>query len=78
MPHVWALIRAIESFSRTKDKRNMNAESVVNVILGDISDSDWNESDEERLEDSYTLDKLTMDQGKMADTRDSVIFTCIL
>ena len=28
----WALIRAIETFNRTKDKRDMNAEGVVSVV----------------------------------------------
>ena len=32
MSHVWALIRAIETFNRTKDKRDMNAEGVVSVV----------------------------------------------
>ena len=79
MPHVWALIQAIPRFNRTKDKRDMDPRSVVSVILGNDSDSDWNGSDEEREndaeEDSFRVDKLLMEQGKMVDTRGSFIFT---
>ena len=72
MPHVWALIRTIGIFNRTKDKRDMNAKTVVRLITGSDSDSDWNDSDGADYsvrEDSYRVDRLTMDQGKMADTR---------
>ena len=77
MPHVWALIRAIELNNRTKDKRVMDARSVVSIITGNNidSDSDWNGSEEEdsHVEDSMRLDRLSLEQGKMADTRGSVI-----
>lgn len=77
MPHVWALIRAIELDNRTKDKRVMDARSVVSIITGNNidSDSDWNGSEEEdsHVEDSMRLDRLSLEQGKMADTRGSVI-----
>ena len=76
MPHVWALIRAIDFFNRTKDKRDMDLRTVVSIITGDYPDSDWNGSDEEgedsRVEDSVMLDRLSLEQGKMADTRGSV------
>ena len=61
MPHVWALIRAIGSFNRMKDKRDMDGKTVVSVILDSDSDSDWNESDEEKEEGSFRVDKLTME-----------------
>ena len=51
----------------------MNAKTVVSIITGSDSDSDWNDSDGGAdysvREDSYRVDRLTMDQGKMADTR---------
>ena len=50
----------------------MNAKTVVRLITGSDSDSDWNDSDGADYsvrEDSYRVDRLTMDQGKMADTR---------
>ena len=57
----------------------MDAKTVVSVILGNDSDSDWNGSDEEREneaeEDSFRVDKLSMEQSKMADTRVSIYFT---
>ena len=57
----------------------MDAKTVVSVILGNDSDSDWNGSDEEREneaeEDSFRVDKLLMEQSKMADTRVSIDFT---
>ena len=76
MPHVWALIRDIELIDAMKDKLDMNVETVVSIITGDKSDSDWNDSSEEetreRQEDSFLLDKLSMELGKMADTGASV------
>ena len=49
----------------------MNVERVVSVILDSDSDSDWNKSDEEREEgfdsESFRMDRLSMEQGKMAD-----------
>ena len=57
----------------------MDAKTVVSVILGNDSDSNWNGSDEEREndaeEDSFRVDKLLMEQSKMADTRVSIDFT---
>ena len=57
----------------------MDARTVVSVILGNDSDSDWNGSDEEKENDaeegSFRVDKLLMEQGKMADTCGSFIFT---
>ena len=57
----------------------MDAKTVVSVILGNDSDSDWNGSDEEgendAEEDSFRVDKLLMEQSKMADTRVSIDFT---
>ena len=51
----------------------MNVRTVVSIITGNNSDSDWNDSDEEELrEDSLLIDKLSMELGKMADTRASV------
>ena len=77
MPHVWVLIRAVELNNRTKDKRVMDARSVVSIITGNNidSDSDWNGSEEEDsyVEDSVRLDRLSLEQGKMANTRGSVI-----
>ena len=55
----------------------MNVERVVSVILDTDSDSDWNKSDEEREEgfdsESFQMDRLSMEQGKMADKRGSVV-----
>ena len=54
----------------------MNAKTVVNCIIGSNSDSDWNGSDEEGetilADDSLLLDRLSLEQGNMADTRGSV------
>ena len=51
----------------------MDARHVVSVITGSDSDSDWNSSDEERdgflEEELFQMDRLTMEQGKMAATR---------
>ena len=50
----------------------MDAEHVVSVILGSDSESDWCESDEEREdvleEESFWMDRLVMEQSKMAAT----------
>ena len=58
-----------------KDKRDMNAESVVSILTGENVDSDWNNSEEEQEdyfeEDSVRLDRFEMELGKMADTRGS-------
>ena len=55
----------------------MNVERVVSVILDTDSDSDWNKSDEEREEgfdsESFRMDRLSMEQGKMADKLGSVV-----
>ena len=57
----------------------MNATSVVSVIFDSDCDSDWNGSDEEQdswlEEDSFRMDRLSMELGKMADTRDSVFYS---
>ena len=57
----------------------MNARSVVSVILDSNCDSDWNGSDEEQdswlKDDSFRMDRLSMELGKMADTCDSVFFS---
>ena len=49
----------------------MNVERVVSIILNGDLDSHWNISDEEREEgfvsESVRLDRLSMEQGKMAD-----------
>ena len=51
----------------------MNAETVVSIITGNDSDSDWNDSGEEQLrDDSLLVDKLSMELGKMATLRASV------
>ena len=51
----------------------MNVENVVSVFAGSDSDSDWNGSEEEMedyLEDnSLRVDRLSMELGKMVDTR---------
>ena len=55
----------------------MNVERVVSVILDTDSDSDWNKSDEEREEgfdsESFRMDRLSMEQGKMANKLGSVV-----
>ena len=47
----------------------------VSVIIGSDSNNNWNGLDEERedshVEDSVRLDRLSLEQGKMADTRGS-------
>ena len=49
----------------------------MSVILDSDSDSDWNKSDEEREEgfdsESFRMDRLSMEQGKMADKLGSVV-----
>ena len=61
----------------SKDKLNMNVEHVVSVILDDDSDSNWNKSDEEREDgfdsESFQMDRLSMEQGRMVDKRGSVV-----
>ena len=51
----------------------MNVETVVSLLFSNDSDSDWNGSDEEEEnyeeDDSLHVDRLAMEQGKMADTR---------
>ena len=50
----------------------MNVETVVSLLFSNDSDSDWNGSDEEEEnyeeDDSLRVDRLAMEQGKMADT----------
>ena len=54
-----------------KDKRVMNAESVVSIITGEESNGNWNDSEEEQEdyfeEESLRVDRLTMELGKMSD-----------
>ena len=77
MPHVWALIWYPKLRDWHKDKLDMNVERVVSVILDTDSDSDWNKSDEEREEgfdsESFRMDRLSMEQGKMADKLGSAV-----
>ena len=51
----------------------MNVETVVSIIFSSDSDSDWNGSEEEGEgcleDDSLRMDRLSMELGKMADTR---------
>ena len=55
----------------------MNVERVVSIILDSDSNSNWNKSDEEREEgfdsESFRMDRLSMEQGMMADKRGSVV-----
>ena len=55
----------------------MNVERVVSIILDGDLDSDWNKSDEESEwgfdSKSFWMDRLSMEQGKMADKRGSVV-----
>ena len=50
----------------------MNVENVVSVLTGSDTDSDWNESEEERedcFEDtSVRVDRLSMELGKIVNT----------
>ena len=55
----------------------MNVEHVVCIILGGNLDSDWNKSDEESKSgfdsESYRMDRLSMEQGKMVDKCGNVV-----
>ena len=55
----------------------MNVERVVCTILDGNLDSDWNKLDEEREEgfdsESFLMDRLSMEQGKMVDKCGSVV-----
>ena len=56
----------------------MNAESVVSIITGEESNTNWNDSEDEQEdyfeEESLRVDRLTMELGKMSDTRGSVFY----
>ena len=56
----------------------MNAESIVSIITGEESDTNWNDSEEEQedyfKEESLKVDRLTMELGKMSDIRGSVFY----
>lgn len=60
-----------------KDKRKLNAEGVVSVLLSSHSDSDSNESDEEWedcFEDASTcMNRLSMELGMMADKHGGMV-----
>ena len=55
----------------------MDVERVVCIILGGHLDSDWNKSDEESESgfdsESFQMDRLSMEQGKMVDKCGSVV-----
>ena len=55
----------------------MNVERVVCIILGGNLDSDWRKSDEESKSgfdsESYRMDRLSMEEGKMADKYGNVV-----
>ena len=55
----------------------MNVERVVCITLGGNLDSDWNKSDKESESgfdsESYQMDRLSMEQGKMVDKCGSVV-----
>ena len=55
----------------------MNVERVVCIILGGDFDSDWNKSDEESESgfdsESFRMDRLSMEQGKMVEKCGSVV-----
>ena len=55
----------------------MNVERVVCIILGGNLDSDWNKSDEQSKSgfdsESYRMDRLSMEQGKMVDKCGNVV-----
>ena len=71
--HVWAIIRTIKHDNRTQDKRDMDTRMVVSV--SDYNNN-WNGSDKKREDrhnkDSIRLDKLSLEQGKITDTRGSI------
>ena len=56
----------------------MKLKSVVSIIKGEDSDSNWNDSEEEQEdyfeEESLRVDRLTMELGKMSDIHDSVFY----
>ena len=58
----------------------MNAKSVNSVIFDSDCNSNWNRSNKELdswlEEDSFRMDRLSMELGKMVDTRDSVFIRC--
>ena len=51
----------------------MNVKTVVSIIFSSDSDSDWNDSEDEGEgyleDDSLHTDRLSIELGKMADTR---------
>ena len=53
-------------------------ESVVSIIKGVESDSNWNDSEEEQEdyfeEESLRVDRFMMELGKMSDIRGSVFY----
>ena len=55
----------------------MNVECVVCIILDGDLDSDWNKLDEESGSgfdsESFRMDRLSMEQGKMVDKCGSVV-----
>ena len=55
----------------------MNVECVVCIILDDDLDSHWNKSDEESesgfYSESFQMDRLSKEQGKMVDKCGSVV-----
>ena len=55
----------------------MNVERVVCIILDGDLDSDWNKLDEESKSgfdsESFQMDRLSMEQGKMVDKCGSVV-----
>ena len=55
----------------------MNVEHVVCIIIGGDLDSDWNKSDEGSESgfdsESFQMDRLSMEQGKMVDKCGSVV-----
>ena len=71
--HVWDIITTIKLDNRTLDKRDMDTRMVVSVS---DSNNNWNGSDEKRedrhIKDSIRLDRLSLEQGKITDTRGSI------
>ena len=52
----------------------MNIEHVVTNILNSDSDNNWNKSDKEREDTkSFQMDRLSIEQGKLADKCGSVV-----